>query len=92
MPEFVSMRSKKRRNTAVVVDHLKGALIGLLCGERKKKGNTLMPDRNIFCNWMEWGSIVIFSCGAYIYILLHGFGIKLKLSSGVRASGEYNLL
>lgn len=91
MPEFVSMRSENRRNTAVV-DHLKGALIGLLCGEREKKGKTLMPNRTIFCNGMEWGSIVIFPCGAYIYILLHGFGIKLKLSSGVRASGEYNLL
>lgn len=57
----------------------------------RKRRKTLMPDRNIFCE-MEWHSIVIFPCGAYIYILLHGFGIKLKLSSGVRASGEYNLL
>lgn len=92
MHEFVSRRSGKRRNTAGVVDHLKRALIGLLCGEKKKKRETLMPDRNIFCNSMEWCSIVIFPCGAYIYILLHGFGIKLKLSSGVCASGEYNLL
>lgn len=61
-------------------------------GGKKSEKKTLMSDRNIFCIWMEWCSIVIFPCGAYIYILLHGFGIKLKLSSGVRASGEYNLL
>lgn len=94
MPEFLSMRFGKRGNTAVLVDHLKRTLIGLLPGEggEKNEKKTLMSDRNIFCIWMEWRSIVIFPCGAYIYILLHGFGIKLKLSSGVRASGEYNLL
>lgn len=37
MPEFLSMCSGKRGNTAVVVDHLKRALIGLLRGEEKKK-------------------------------------------------------
>lgn len=36
MPEFVSMRSGKLKTTAVVVDHLKHALIGLL-SEKKKE-------------------------------------------------------
>lgn len=37
MPEFLSMRFGKRGNTAVLVDHLKRTLIGLLRGEGEKK-------------------------------------------------------
>lgn len=36
MPEFVSMRSGKLKTAAVVVDHLKHTLIGLL-NEKKKE-------------------------------------------------------
>lgn len=60
--------------------------------QTKKKTEKLSPYRTIFWNRMWCCSIVIFPCGAYIYILLHGFRIKLKLSSRVRAFGEHNLL
>lgn len=47
---------------------------------------------SIFCDYIEQCSIVTFLSGAYIYIFLHGFRMELKLSPGVFASGEFNLL
>lgn len=52
----------------------------------------LIMDASKSCMRMAQRGIVIFLCGAYIYIFLHGFRIELKLSPGVSASGEFNLL